>query len=133
MLQGNAGQNQVISGRRTQNAVFYHKDVAVGTFRNPFPSVEDCFLAACFRAALISDYAGNQVQGLDVAVEEPGVLHGYQLKGTVHGNQFAGNGKNHQVGSNIRRREIMGPQRRTAGTLPVKHAVIDFIGVDAFL
>ena len=61
------------------------------------------------------------------------ILHGYQLKGAVHGNQLTGNGKNHQVGLHLGRRKVMRPQRGSSGALPVKHAVIDFIGIDTFL
>ena len=46
----------------------------MGAFGDAFAAVEDRFLAALFDAALVSDDTWNQVQRLDVAVQETGVL-----------------------------------------------------------
>ena len=56
-------------------------------------AVEDRFLAALFDAALVSDDTWNQVQRLDVAVQETGVLHRDQAESLIKWNQVARNSK----------------------------------------
>lgn len=65
----------------------------MGAFGDAFAAVEDRFLAALFDAALVSDDTWNQVQRLDVAVQETGVLHRDQAESLIKWNQVARNSK----------------------------------------
>ena len=60
----------------------------MGAFGDAFAAVEDRFLAALFDAALVSDDTWNQVQRLDVAVQETGVLDRDELVGMVGGKSY---------------------------------------------
>lgn len=79
VLPGDAGQDQVVGRRREKGAVFEDMDVAVGAFGDPAAgAVEDGLLAACLFCLLGGHDRGDQVEGLDIAVEEAGILAGDQ-------------------------------------------------------
>ena len=105
----------------------------MGAFGDAFAAVEDRFLTALFDAALVSDDTWNQVQRLDVAVQETGVLHRDQAESLIKWNQVARNSKNHQIWFYGSRWKLMSTIGSSAGTLPVQHTVVNLIGIDAFL
>ena len=133
MLQGNTGKDQVVPWRSAEHTILDHQYIAVCTFCYTVATVEYGFLAVLFNTSLISDHTGDQVQGLDIAVQESGIFHGDQTEGSGKGDQIAGDCEDHQVWLYGSRWELVAAEGSSTGALPVEHAVITVIGIDTLL
>ena len=74
-------------------------DIAVGALRDPSArAVEDRLVAPGFRRLLRCHHGGDQVQRLDIAVQEAGILHRDQGDGLRLVDQLLGRQRHPQIG-----------------------------------
>ena len=109
----------MVSGMGLENAVLDDGNIAVGTFRHHVSTVEYAFSAAHGLCLFSSHNVGEQVQRLDVAVEETGVLHIGQLQTLAGIAVLSGLHEDPQVCLCSSSRELVLADPCAAGHLPV--------------
>ena len=94
---GNAPQNEFVIGMGVENAVFQHRHIGMGTLGDDLAPVEYGLGEASQLGPLGRSDAGQQVQRLDVAVVETGILLIIQLDGDIRIVEYLGTDQHPQL------------------------------------
>ena len=120
VLARDAREDKLVRRGRAEYAVADDGEAGMCALGDAVAAVEHDLVAACFDRALHCHAVGDEVEGLDVAVQETGVLDGDELVRVVLTVKRAGLRERHQ-GRLCARRESVLAVRGGAGGLPVQH------------